>query len=262
MGIVNVTPDSFSDGGRFLAADAAAAQARRLAAEGAAFVDVGGESTRPGADPASIEEELARVVPVLERLAGLPAAISIDTAKPTVAARALELGATLVNDVTALGAPGMIELLADRRADVCLMHMQGTPRTMQADPRYDDVLADVAAWLAERVETAVEGGIDRGRISVDPGIGFGKTPAHNLALILGVPAIERACGAPVVLGLSRKGFLGSILGDPAADRLAATLAADLAAADAGAWMLRVHDVAPHRDAFAVRSALQAGTVAG
>jgi dihydropteroate synthase len=257
MGIVNVTPDSFSDGGRFLGAERAATQARRLAAEGAAFVDVGGESTRPGAEPTSDDEELARVVPVLERLGGLPAAISIDTAKPAVAARALELGATLVNDVTALAAAGMAELVAERGADVCLMHMLGTPRTMQDDPRYAHVLAEVSAWLAERVERAVGSGIARGRICVDPGIGFGKTPAHNLALIRGVRVIEETCGAPVVIGLSRKRFLATVIADPEADRVAASIAADLGAADAGAWMLRVHDVEPHRHALAVRAALHA-----
>jgi dihydropteroate synthase len=254
MGIVNVTPDSFSDGGRFLPVEAAARQARRLAAAGASFVDVGGESTRPGAEPASEDEELARVVPVLERLTGLPAAISIDTAKPAVAARALELGATLVNDVTAMAADGMVELVAERGADVCLMHMQGTPRTMQDEPRYGDVVAEVSQWLAARVDAAVAGGVARGRICVDSGIGFGKTPAHNLALIRGTGAIERACGVPVVVGASRKGFLGAILGDPSADRTVATVTAGLAAVDAGAWMLRVHDVEPHRHALAVRAA--------
>ena len=255
MGIVNVTPDSFSDGGRFYTTDAAIAQARRLAADGAAFVDVGGESTRPGAEPASEEEELARVVPVLQGLRSLSSAISIDTVKPAVAERALELGATLVNDVTSLGTPGMAEVVAEREADVCLMHMQGTPRTMQVDPHYDDVLAEVAGWLAERVEAAVAAGIERARICVDPGIGFGKTTEHNLALIRGLAAIERACGTPVVVGVSRKRSLGELIGDVEADRTVATVTLNLAAAGAGAWMLRVHDVEPHRHALSVRSAL-------
>src|ERR671925_1521483 len=234
MGIVNVTPDSFSDGGVNFRAEDAIATARRMVEDGAAIVDVGGESTRPGADPITVEEELGRVVPVLEALAGeIPT--SIDTAKAAVARQALELGVELVNDVTALrGDPAMAEVVAAADAYVCLMHMQGEPRTMQADPRYDDVVSEVAAFLEERLRFAVEAGIREDRVCVDPGIGFGKTVEHNFELIRRLDEIA-ALGRPVVVGFSRKSSLGKILGDPEATMgpLSASIAAAVAAYERG-----------------------------
>jgi dihydropteroate synthase len=250
MGIVNVTPDSFSDGGVNLDARAAVASARRMAAEGAAIVDVGGESTRPGSAGISLEEELRRVVPVLEGLEGVP--VSIDTAKADVARRAVELGAELVNDVTALrGDPAMAEVVAASGAYVCLMHMRGEPRTMQVDPRYGDVAAEVSSFLEERLAFAVAAGIREERICLDPGIGFGKTVAHNFELVRRLDAIT-ALGRPVVVGFSRKSSLGRILGDPEATTgtLAASLAAAVAAYERGAAILRVHDVREHVEALA------------
>ena len=213
MGIVNVTPDSFSDGGLNLDPDAAAATARRMVAEGAAIVDVGGESTRPGSAGVPLDEELRRVMPVLERLEGaIP--VSIDTAKAEVASRALALGAELVNDVTALrGDPALAGVVADARCYVCLMHMQGEPRTMQAAPAYDDVASEVASFLEERLRFAVESGIDEERICLDPGIGFGKTVEQNLELVSRLDVLV-GLGRPVLIGLSRKSSLGRILGDP------------------------------------------------
>jgi dihydropteroate synthase len=259
MGVVNVTPDSFSDGGRFLDRDAAIAEGLRHAADGAAVVDVGGESTRPRSLGVPAAEEAARVLPVI---AGIRAAsdvpISIDTSKAEVARAALAAGASFVNDVTALqGDPALGAVVAGSGADLCLMHMLGTPFTMQEDPRYDDVVEEVGAFLAGRVEVALAAGVARERICVDPGIGFGKTAAHNVALLQAMPTLEARAGAPVLIGLSRKSFLGRLLGDLERDRSAATLAADLFAARHGAFMLRVHDVAPHRDALAIEAALQA-----
>ena len=213
MGVVNVTPDSFSDGGKHLAPEAAAAAARRMIDEGASIVDIGGESTRPGSEGVSVDEELRRVVPVLERLAGLP--VSIDTSKSEVARRALELGAELVNDVTALrGDPELAGVVAEADAYLCLMHMRGEPRTMQADPRYDDVAADVAAFLEERLAFAVAAGIPEERICLDPGIGFGKTAAQNFELVRRLDVLL-ALGRPVLVGLSRKSSLGKLF-DPEA----------------------------------------------
>ena len=255
MGVLNVTPDSFSDGGAFLDPGAAVAHAAAMAAEGADLIDVGGESTRPGATPVSAEEELRRVMPVVEALAargGVP--ISIDTSKALVAEAALRAGATFVNEVTALrGDPTMAELVAAMGADVCLMHMLGTPRTMQDDPRYDDVVTDVAAFLEERLAFAVSQGIAEERIWLDPGIGFGKTLEHNLALLRSLDAIV-ALGRPVVVGASRKRFLGALTGRTEADRVAGTVAANVLAFERGAHMFRVHDVAPTRDALVVASA--------
>ena len=259
MGVVNVTPDSFSDGGRFLRADDAVAHARRLWAEGAAIVDVGGESTRPGADPVSVEEELARVGPVLEALAG-EIAVSIDTSKAGVARRALELGAEMVNDVTALRSdPDLAAVVVGHDAYLCLMHMQGEPRTMQAAPRYDDVVADVARFLEERLEHAVAEGVPEERICLDPGIGFGKTVEQNLELVRRLDALV-ALGRPVVVGFSRKSSLGRILGDPEATTgtLPASLGAAVAAFEHGAWMLRVHDVRETVEALSVAAAVEAG----
>ena len=260
VGIVNVTPDSFSDGGLHLRADDAVAAARRLHAQGAALVDVGGESTRPGADLLSAEEELARVVPVLERLDGVP--LSIDTAKAEVARAALGLGAELVNDVTALRAdPELAGVVADAGAYLCLMHMQGEPRTMQAAPRYDDVVSEVAAFLEERLAFAVAAGIPEDHVCLDPGIGFGKTPAQNLELVRRLDALT-ALGRPVLVGLSRKSTLGKLLGEPAATRGtdAASVGGAVAAYERGAWMLRVHDVRETVEALAVAAAIGRGKV--
>ncbi|MGH3050900.1 MAG: dihydropteroate synthase, partial [Gaiellaceae bacterium] len=251
MGVVNVTPDSFSDGGVHLDPDVAAAAARRMAEEGAAIVDVGGESTRPGSAGVSADEELARVVPVLERIQGLP--VSIDTSKAAVARVALGLGAILVNDVTALRAdPELAGVVADSGAYLCLMHMLGTPRTMQQDPRYDDVAAEVAGFLEERMAFAVAQGIPEERICLDPGIGFGKTVEHNLELIRRLDVLA-ALGRPVLAGFSRKSSLRALTGSD--DLLAASVAAAVAAFEHGATILRVHDVRPHVDALAVAAAV-------
>ena len=242
MGVVNVTPDSFSDGGVNERADDAIASARRLRAEGAAIVDVGGESTRPGSEGVSADEELRRVLPVLEAVAGeLP--VSIDTSKAEVARQALAAGAVLVNDVTALRAdPDLAGVVADSGCYLCLMHMLGEPRTMQDDPRYDDVASEVAAFLEERLAFALSAGIDEENVCLDPGIGFGKTTEHNLTLLHRLEAITDA-GFPVLVGTSRKGFLGKLTGGaPADDRLEASLTTAVVAAAKGAAMVRVHDV--------------------
>jgi dihydropteroate synthase len=256
MGIVNVTPDSFSDGGVNFQADDAIAAARRMAAEGAAIVDVGGESTRPGAEPVSADEELRRVMPVLEAVAG-EVPTSIDTAKAEVARRALEVGAELVNDVTALRAdPELPAVVAEADAYVCLMHMQGEPRTMQLEPRYDDVVSEVAAFLEERLRFAVDRGIREDRICVDPGIGFGKTVNQNFELVRRLDEIA-AIGRPVVVGFSRKSSLGRVLGDPEAKTgpLSASIAAAVAAYERGATILRVHDVKEHVEALTAARAV-------
>ncbi len=257
MGVVNVTPDSFSDGGVNLRAEDAIASARRMLDEGAAIVDVGGESTRPGSDPTPIAEELRRVVPVLEGLAGRP--VSIDTAKAEVARRALALGAELVNDVTALRAdPGLAEVVAEAGAYLCLMHMRGEPRTMQASPSYDDVAAEVAAFLEERLAFAVAAGIPEERICLDPGIGFGKTVEQNFELVRRLDVLL-ALGRPVLVGFSRKSSLGRILGDPQATTgpLSASLAAAVAAYERGATILRAHDVRETVEALTVAQAVLA-----
>ena len=255
MGVVNVTPDSFSDGGVHLDSGAAVAAARRMLAEGAAIVDVGGESTRPGSEGVSLDEELRRVVPVLERLGGLP--VSIDTAKAEVARRAIELGAELVNDVTALrGDPGMAEVVATTDVYLCLMHMRGEPRTMQVDPTYGDVASEVAAFLADRLRFAVDAGIAEDRICLDPGIGFGKTVEHNFELVRRLDALT-SLGRPVVVGFSRKSSLGRILGDPEArtGTTAASVGAAVAAYERGATILRVHDVREHAEALTAARAV-------
>ena len=254
MGVVNVTPDSFSDGGVNLDPDDAVASARRMVAEGAALVDVGGESTRPGSEGVTAAEELRRVVPVLERLEGVP--VSIDTSKAEVARQALELGAELVNDVTALrGDPALADVVAESGAYLCLMHMQGEPRTMQADPRYDDVVAEVAAFLEERLQAAVAAGIAEERICLDPGIGFGKTVEHNFELIRRLGELT-ALGRPIAIGFSRKSSLGKLLGDPGATTgsVAASVGAAVAAYERGATILRVHDVREHVEALAAARA--------
>jgi dihydropteroate synthase len=260
MGVLNVTPDSFSDGGRFVSPADAIAHGRRLVAEGADLVDVGGESTRPGASPVDESEELRRVVPVLEGLAGVP--LSIDTWKAPVARHALEAGAEFVNDVTALrGDPALAGVVAEHDAYLCLVHMQGRPRSMQAAPRYDDVVAEVAAFLEERIAFAVDRGVRRERICVDPGIGFGKTPDQNLELVRRLDVLV-GLGCPVLVGLSRKSTLGKVLGDPEATRgtLASSLGAAVVAFERGAWMLRVHDVRETVEALAVAAAVERGRV--
>jgi dihydropteroate synthase len=252
MGVVNVTPDSFSDGGVHLDPDVAADAARRMVAEGAALVDVGGESTRPGSAGVSADEELRRVVPVLERLGGeLP--LSIDTAKAAVAREALTRGAILVNDVTALrGDRELAGVVAGAGAYLCLMHMQGEPRTMQQEPRYGDVAREVAAFLEERLAFAVEQGIPEERICLDPGIGFGKTVGHNLELVRRLDVLL-ALGRPVLVGFSRKSSLRTLTGSD--DLLGASVAAAVAAFERGATILRVHDVKPHVDALTVAAAV-------
>jgi dihydropteroate synthase len=255
MGVVNVTPDSFSDGGLYLDRAAAVAHGLELAGAGADILDVGGESTRPGADPVTEEEELRRVVPVVEGLAGAGARLSVDTSKAAVAAAALDAGAEIVNDVTALrGDREMAALCAGRGATVVLMHMLGEPRTMQEDPRYEDVVADVKAFLAERLEAAVAAGIDEERVWLDPGIGFGKTGAHNMELLRRLGEL-RELGRPLVIGTSRKSFIGGVDGSPADQRLGGTIASSVLAAAEGAEVIRVHDVAEMRQALAVATAI-------
>jgi dihydropteroate synthase len=261
MGVVNLTPDSFSDGGRFVSAAAAVEAALGMLDAGAAIVDVGGESSRPGAAAVPVEEELRRVVPVLEQLQGRPT--SIDTTKAEVASRALELGAELVNDITALrGDAELAGVVADAGAFLCLMHMQGEPRTMQDAPQYADVVDDVASFLEERVAFAVAQGIREEQICVDPGIGFGKTPDQNLELVRRLDRIV-AIGRPVLVGLSRKSTLGRVLGDPQArsGTDAASVGAAVAAFDRGAALFRVHDVRAHVEALAAAAAVERGRVA-
>ena len=254
MGILNVTPDSFSDGGVHLDPDAAAAAGRRMIEEGAAIVDVGGESTRPGSAGVSLDEELRRVLPVLEALQGVP--VSIDTAKSEVARRALALGAELVNDVTALrGDPDLAGVVGDGNAYLCLMHMRGEPRTMQADPRYDDVASEVTAFLEERLAFATAAGIAEERICLDPGIGFGKTPAQNFELVRRLDVLL-ALGRPVLVGLSRKSSLGKLFDAEArTGTLAASLGAAVAAYERGASIFRVHDVREHVEALTAAGAI-------
>ena len=253
MGIVNVTPDSFSDGGRWLDPEAAVAHGERLRAAGADILDVGGESTRPGAAAVDAAEERRRVVPVVEALAAAGARVSVDTMKAEVAAAALDAGATFVNDVSALRDPDMLPLVADRGCDVCLVHMRGEPRTMQEDPRYADVVDEVRAFLAERAQAALDAGVGAERIIVDPGIGFGKTVDHNLELLDRLDELV-ALGFPVLVGTSRKSFLGRIAGSDAGERLPGTIATNVLALARGASIFRVHDVAPVREALTVAAA--------
>jgi dihydropteroate synthase len=256
MGVVNVTPDSFSDGGQYLDAVAAIAHGLELEAEGAVILDVGGESTRPGAAPVPQDEELRRVLPVIEGLidAGSRAQISIDTSKSEVAARALASGATFVNDVTAFrGDPEIVGAVAEAGAECCLMHMLGTPRTMQVDPHYDDVVGDIKAFLEERMSFAIAHGVAEDRIMLDPGIGFGKTVQHNLELLRRLGELVEL-GRPVCIGTSRKSFLGKITGREVDDRVAATVATNVLAYERGARVFRVHDVGPVHDALTVTAA--------
>ena len=260
MGIVNVTPDSFSDGGRFFDPALAVAHGLELVRQGADLLDVGGESSRPGADPISAADEMARVVPVIRGLArATNVPLSVDTAKAVVAEAALESGAHVVNDITALGDPDMAAVVRRHRAGVVLMHMQGTPQTMQIRPHYDDVIVEVVAFLQARLRAAVELGIDESSVVLDPGIGFGKTAQHNMRLLAHLSELGKL-GRPVLLGVSRKGFLGRLLDQPVGDRLAASLAAACFALTLdSAQILRVHDVAQTRDAVRVISALNAPT---
>jgi dihydropteroate synthase len=256
MGVVNVTPDSFSDGGRFVEPAAAIAHAHQLIEEGADLVDLGAESSRPGAVAAvTAEEELRRLLPVLQGLRDAPVPVSVDTIKPEVMRAALAEGATMINDINALRAPGAVAAVAAANAAVCLMHMQGAPGIMQQHPSYDDVVAEVKAFLFERVRAARAAGIALERITIDPGFGFGKTLEHNLELLRHLREFD-ALGVPVLAGWSRKSSLGKITGRPAADRLAASIAAALIAAQNGARILRVHDVAATRDALAVLAAVE------
>lgn len=251
MAILNVTPDSFSDGGRYAAVEQAVARGVEMAEEGAAIIDVGGESTRPGAAPVSKAEELDRVVPVIERLAAeVPVPISIDTSKPAVMRAAVAAGAGLINDVNALRAPGALETAAALNVPVCLMHMQGEPRTMQQDPHYDDVVAEVRAFLLGRAVAAEAAGIPRGAIVLDPGFGFGKLLAHNLSLLKHLPALAET-GYPILAGLSRKSMIGALLDLPVDARLHPSVALAVLAAWLGARLIRVHDVRPTVEALAM-----------
>ena len=263
MGVLNVTPDSFSDGGRYLGCAAAVERGLRMAEEGAAIIDVGGESTRPGAALVSAAEEIDRVAPVIERLVARTAvALSVDTSKPEVMAAAVKAGAGIINDVRALRAPGALEAAAASGAAVCVMHMLGEPATMQSDPRYQDVVSEVAAFLAERVAACAAAGIERGRLCIDPGIGFGKRLQHNLALIEGLPALA-GLGFPVLVGVSRKSLIGMITGRPAEHRLAGSIALAALCVERGASIVRAHDVAETVDAVKVAAALaRRGATAG
>ena len=259
MGVLNVTPDSFSDGGRFLDEDAAVRRGEEMLAEGADLIDVGGESTRPGAQPVSAEEELLRVLPVVKRLVAAGAKVSIDTSKHVVAAECMGAGATVLNDISALSDPAMAKLCADTWCTVCLMHMQGDPRTMQENPRYDDVVAEVRASLLKAANAAEQAGVSRDCIWLDPGIGFGKTLGHNLQLLSNLDTLVET-GYPVLVGVSRKSFIGKLLGPegepaPADERLEGTLSAQVLAQAKGARIIRTHDVKA-----AVRASLVAGAL--
>lgn len=255
MGVVNVTPDSFSDGGRSASTPAAVAHARMLLEEGADILDIGGESTRPGAPPVALEQERRRVLPVIEALADCGVPVSVDTQKPGLMQEAVAAGASMVNDVNALAAPGALEAVAGTTAAICLMHKQGDPRTMQQDPRYDDVVREVREFLAARIAAAQAAGIGHERIVIDPGFGFGKTLEHNLALLRELGQFA-ALGAVVLAGLSRKSMLGKITGRDVGERVYAGVAAALIAVENGARIVRVHDVAATRDALAVWNAVK------
>jgi len=262
MGVLNVTPDSFSDGGLYTDVEAAVERGLRMAQEGAGIIDVGGESTRPGATPVTVEEELARVLPVIERLAGrLEVPVSIDTSRPQVIRAAVAAGADFINDVRGLEAPGALEAAAASGAAVCVMHMRGEPGSMQDDPRYADVVGEVRRYLAGRVAACGQAGIGPGRICVDPGIGFGKQPGHNLALLASLDRLAGR-GIPVLVGVSRKSLIGIITGRPASERLAGSVAMAALAVMRGAAIVRAHDVAATVDAVKVASALQRAASGG
>ena len=250
MGVVNTTPDSFSDGGKFLASDAAVDHALSLCEQGADILDIGGESTRPGAQPVGVQEELDRVLPVIEALSSASdVPLSIDTSKPEVMQVAVQAGASLINDVNGLRAEGALEVAAESGAKVCVMHMQGEPRTMQKSPHYEDVLADVIAFLAGRIDDCLEYGIERQNIIVDPGIGFGKTLQHNLTLLNGVARMRSELNCELLIGVSRKSMIDAILGRPVDQRMAGSVGLAVQAALNGAKILRVHDVAETHDAI-------------
>ena len=257
MGVLNVTPDSFSDGGRFVHLEAAIEHGLAMVSAGAALIDVGGESTRPGAAPVSVAEELARVVPVVRALSAGAAVISIDTSKPEVMAQAAAAGAGLINDVRALRAPGALAAARDSGCAVCLMHMQGEPRTMQHAPVYSDVVAEVAQFLSARLEACRAAGIPADRLLIDPGFGFGKTFEHNLTLLRGLPLLA-GLGAPLLVGLSRKSMVGTLTGRAAGERLYGSLALAVLAALRGARIIRAHDVAATVDALKVVAAVEGG----
>lgn len=257
MGVLNVTPDSFSDGGRFVGRDAAVAQARRMLEEGASIIDIGGESSRPGADPVDEDAEMARVLPVLEALSGIDAPLSVDTRRARVMRAALAAGASMINDIDALTAPGALEAVAGSDCAVCLMHKKGEPASMQRDPHYDDVVREVKDYLASRIAATERAGIARERVVADVGFGFGKTLRHNLELQRRLGEFG-ALGVPLLAGWSRKSSLGQITGRPVGERLAASIAAALLAVQAGVRILRVHDLAPTRDALAVWEAFRTG----
>ena len=258
MGVVNVTPDSFSDGGQFATADAAVDHAHSLIEEGADILDIGGESTRPGAAPVTIGEECRRVLPVVERLAGCGVPLSVDTRRPELMQHAIAAGAAMINDVSALEDSRALQVIAGSAVAVCLMHKKGEPQTMQQNPQYDDVVCEVRDYLESRVRAVEAAGIARDRIVVDPGFGFGKNFEHNLALLRGLRTLS-LLGAPVLAGLSRKAMLGRLTGRPAGERVHASVAAALLAISEGASIVRVHDVAATRDAIAVWSAVR-GTI--
>jgi dihydropteroate synthase len=255
MGVVNITPDSFSDGGRFRDPEAAVSHARRLADEGADIIDLGGESTRPGAAPVSEQEETERIIPVLRELSFLEKPISVDTRRPAVMKAALAAGASMINDIQALTEPYALEAVAATGCAVCLMHMKGEPATMQREPRYDDVVGEVQAFLKEAVRRVTFAGIGRDRIVVDPGFGFGKTVQHNLAVLRRLPEFA-SLGVPLLAGLSRKSTIGHLTGRPVGERLAGSLTMALLALQGGAKILRVHDVKETRDVIAVWEAFK------
>ena len=259
MGIVNVTPDSFSDGGQHLQCAAALVHAHQLIADGADIVDIGGESSRPGAQPVSIQEELDRVLPIIEGLHDMPVPISIDTCKPEVMEAAIAAGAQMVNDINALQDPAAMSVVAASPVAVCLMHKRGNPQTMQAQPHYQDVVAEVSEFLRERIAAAEMAGIERKRIVIDPGFGFGKTLEHNLVLLRELSKLGEL-GMPVLAGLSRKSMLGALTGQDVGDRLAASVAAALIAVQRGAGIVRVHDVRATVDALKVLNAVKGESV--
>jgi dihydropteroate synthase len=256
MGVLNVTPDSFSDGGRFVDLSAALDHAERMIDAGAAIIDVGGESTRPGAAPVSADEEIHRVLPIIEALVSRGARVSVDTSKPEVIRAALSVGVHLVNDVRALQSPGALEAAAAGSAAICLMHMQGTPVSMQHSPTYGDVVLEVTEFLKDRVDACLAMGVGRDRLLVDPGFGFGKTLEHNLALLRGLPKIAADTGLPILAGLSRKSMLSGLTGRAVHERLAGSLALAFAALDGGARIIRCHDVAETCDVVKVWAAVR------
>ena len=261
MGILNVTPDSFSDGGRFARLDAALRHAERMVAEGADILDIGGESTRPGAAAVSLDEEMGRVLPLVERLSTeFEVPLSVDTSKPELMRAAVAAGAAMLNDVTALSAPGALAMLAELQVPVCLMHMQGEPRTMQAAPQYDDVVADIIDYLQARVAACEEAGIARERLMIDPGFGFGKTLQHNLVLLRDLDRFQEL-DLPILVGISRKSMLGAVTGRAVDERLAAGIASAVMALERGAHILRVHDVAETVDALKMWQAAMDADVA-